>query len=86
MSTASNIAGRANQLSAADDDDLVRLEALMEAPEIGISNEFEYHLQMQELDEDGEEWPFLACSKEDRGLLKSQSVRILELSHGSNAV
>lgn len=86
MSAASNLADRAFQISLTDDDEMKSLKSSLGGPKIRISNEFELRLQMRELEEDGVEWRFLAYAEEDKGLLESQSIRILELSNGFNAV
>lgn len=86
MSTANNPADRASHLSATEDDEMKSLKSSLGGPKIRISNEFELRLKMRELDEGLMEWRFLDYAEEDKGLLESQSIKILELSNGSNVV
>lgn len=72
MSTANNLADSDFQLSTKDDNGIESVMSWLGGPRIRISNKPELRLQIKELDEDGEEWRFLAYSEEDRGILESQ--------------
>ena len=72
MSSAFSLADRTFQLSNTDDDGIESLLSSIRGSRIRISNMPELRLQMKELDEDGEEWRFLAYAEEDKGRLESQ--------------
>ena len=75
MAAANNLTNRVPQLSATDYYEIESLLSSIGGPRIRISNEPELRQEMkelEELDEYGEEWRFLAYAEEDKGLLESK--------------
>ena len=71
MAAANDLTDRASQPSDTDYHEIESLISSIGGRRIRISNEPELRLQMRDLDEDDEEWRFLAYAKEDKGLLES---------------
>lgn len=71
MAAVNNLTDRASQIPTTNNLDIESLMSLLGGPRIQISNEPELRLEMRELDEEGEEWRFLAYAEEDRGVLES---------------
>ena len=72
MAAINNLANCASQLSTTNNHDIESLMSSLGGPRIQTSNEPELRLEMRELDEEGEEWRFLAYAEDDKGVLESR--------------
>lgn len=72
MAALHNLVESVPQISATDYHEIESIMSSIGGPRIRISNEPELRQEMKQLDEDDEEWRFLAYAEEDRGLLESK--------------
>ena len=81
MAAANSFADRASELSTTDDHEIENLLSLIGGARVGISNKSELRLRLEEFDDGGEVWQFLAYAEQDRGLLESECIESSALEY-----